>query len=202
MAKQKLPKLIAFSGHRGSGKDTAGLHLVNAYGYKTVSFAKELKNMVADQYEIDRDAMDDRFRKDAPLLNMPVIPTDKFTLAIHALLHDELKTGFWTPRALCILEGSIKRSVYGNYWVKRVLEKVMGDDNRYVITDMRYKSEADTLKMMIPDTKLVRINRPDNIITTQDPSERDLDSYKFDHYINNAATIGDLYNEASKILGG
>lgn len=206
MSKQKskmsTPKLVAISGHKGSGKDTLGLHLQQAYGYKHVSFAAALKDMVSETYEIDRDAMDDRNRKDAPLLNMPVIPTDRFTLYIHSLLQDELRTGFWTPRALCILEGSVKRSVYGNYWVKRVLEQVMSDDGKYVITDMRYKSEADTLKMFIPDAKLVRIDRPDNIITTQDPSERDLDLYKFDYTIRNASTIGDLYNTADELLSG
>lgn len=189
----QLPKLIAISGWKGAGKDTAAGHLVQEYGYRPISFAYELKNMVAQLYGIHRFWMDDRTKKDMPLLNMPVIATDSFSQAIHDMLPDELSSGYWTPRALCILEGSIKRAVYSNYWVKKVVEHVAADYNHnYVITDMRYCNEADTLKIMIPSLKTVRISRAGHSVTTQDPSERDLDNYQFDKVITNDGTISQL----------
>jgi hypothetical protein len=199
----ELPKLIAISGWKGSGKDTAGLHLMAEYKYRPISFAYELKNMVAKLYEVHRFWMDDRDKKDMPLLHMPAIPTDPFSETIHHMLRDELKSGYWTPRALCILEGSIKRSVYGNYWVKKVVEIILKDpDNNYVITDMRYANEADTLKLMIPSTLTVRVERPGHIITTQDPSERDLDSYRFDRVVRNEGTIPDFYRNIDLLIRG
>lgn len=192
----ELPKLIAISGWKGAGKDTIGSHLVHEYKYRPISFAYELKNMVSQLYGIHRFLMDDRTKKDMPLMHMPAIPTDAFSRAIHEMLHDELSSGYWTPRALCILEGSIKRSVYANFWVKKVVEIVLKDPlHNYVITDMRYANEADTLKLMIPSTMTIRVERAGHVITTQDPSERDLDNYKFDKIVQNDGTIPELYNK-------
>lgn len=197
----ELPKLIAISGWKGAGKDTAGLHLVHEYNYRPISFAYELKNIVAETYGIHRFAMDDRTKKDMPIISLPAIPTDPFSQAIHVMLKDELSSGYWTPRALCILEGSIKRSVYANYWVKKVVEHVLQDPyNNYVITDMRYVNEADTLKIMIPSIKTFRIERAGHEITTQDPSERNLDTYKFDYVVSNDSSIPDLYKKLDNIM--
>ena len=196
----EMPKLIAISGWKGAGKDTIGLHLMNEYGYRPISFAYELKNMVASNYGIERSWMDARDKKDMPIMSMPAIPTDAFSRAIHELLRDELSSGYWTPRALCILEGSIKRSVYANYWVKKVVEYMLNDSHNYVITDMRYCNEADVLKMLIPSTLTLRVERADHYITTQDPSERDLDNYKFDRTVHNNGTIPDLFRNIDSIM--
>lgn len=196
----EMPKLIAISGWKGAGKDTIGLHLMNEYGYRPISFAYELKNMVASIYGVERSWMDDRDKKDMPIMNMPAIPTDAFSRAIHELLKDELSSGYWTPRALCILEGSVKRSVHANYWVKKVVEYMLNDSHNYVITDMRYCNEADVLKMLIPSTLTLRVERADHYITTQDPSERDLDNYKFDRTVHNNGTIPDLFRNIDSIM--
>lgn len=196
-----LPKLIAISGWKGAGKDTVGSYLVHRYKYRPISFAYALKNMVSEMYQVHRFWMDDRNKKEMPLMHMPVIPTDPFSEAIHMMLKDELSSGYWTPRALCILEGSIKRSVHANYWVKKVVEEILKDEhNNYVITDMRYANEADVLKLMIPSTAAIRIERAGHSITTQDPSERNLDNYKFDAVISNEGTISDLENRIDQYM--
>lgn len=197
----EMPKLIAVSGWKGAGKDTIGLHLMNEYGYRPISFAYELKNMVASIYGVERSWMDDRDKKDMPIMNMPAIPTDAFSRAIHEILKDELSSGYWTPRALCILEGSVKRSVYANYWVRKVVEYMLQDSHKYVITDMRYCNEADVLKMLIPSTLTLRVERADHYITTQDSSERDLDNYKFDRTVHNNGTIPDLFRNIDILMG-
>lgn len=198
-----LPKLIALSGHKGCGKDTIGMFLMNNHGYRPISFAYELKNMVSKMYNIPREWMDDRDKKDMPLTNFPVIPTDRFALSIQHMLIDEIKSGFWTPRALLILEGSIKRSVYSNYWVKKVVNQITNDPtNNYVITDMRYCNEADTLKLMVPSSLAVRVERKNHVITTSDPSERDLDNYGFDVYLYNDGSLTDLEKFVNNFIEG
>lgn len=198
----EMPKLIAISGWKGAGKDTIGVHLMNEYGYRPISFAYELKNMVASLYGVERSWMDDRTKKDMPLMNMPAIPTDAFSRTIHEMLRDELSSGYWTPRALCILEGSIKRSVHANYWVKKVIDYMLNDSHNYVITDMRYSNEADVLKLFIPSTLTLRVERLNHSITTQDPSERDLDNYTFDRIVHNNTTIPDLFRSIDLIMEG
>ena len=190
-----MTRLIALSGYRGSGKDTSAEYMHKRYKFIPVSFAKKLKDMVASIYNISREDLDDTSRKEMPLMQYPAISTDSFTQAIHHKLTDELKSGYWTPRALCILEGSSKRAVHSNFWVRQVMSEVLENpQNRYVITDMRYKSEADTLKMLLPSVQFLRIERPSVVLTTQDPSERDLDDYPFSTRISNHGTHEDLGN--------
>lgn len=197
-----MRKLIAISGWRNSGKDTSADFLVSEYGYEKLSLAAVLKDLVAEQYNLPRWFMDDREKKEAPLTNYPVIPGDAFSTNIHRMLQSELSSGYWTPRALCILEGSIKRSVYSNYWVRYVLSK-MQSDKHYVISDLRYKTEADTFRMLLPENELllIRLNRFDNI-DTQDASERDLDDYPFDSYVQkNIQTLPELHQALRFIVG-
>lgn len=188
-----LNRVVAISGWRGSGKDLTGSHLSGAHDYVPISFAKKLKDLVADTYNVPRGYMDDQTKKEMPLMTMPVIGGDGFSSAIHTMLQAELAHGYWTPRALCILEGSIKRSVYSNFWVREVVSEILlNPEKKYVITDMRYRTEADTLKLLLPEVTTLRINRFENIYTN-DPSERDLDGYQFDHVVQNHGTREDLF---------
>lgn len=196
-----MSRLIAVSGHRGSGKNTTADWLTEKYKYIQVSFAAKLKDMVSALYQVPREDLDHPTRKEMPLVNLPVIPTDAFTEALHSRLQSELSSGYWTPRALCILEGSVKRSVYANYWVKQVLGEVIENPNsRYVITDLRYKSEVDVLNMLFPEVLLLRVERKGLVLTTQDPSERDLDDYPFETRILNHGTIQDLHGTVDLVL--
>lgn len=192
--------VVALSGWRGSGKDTAADLLVREYGFTKLSFAAKLKDMVARDYGIPRESLDDPAAKEAPLQQYPVIPGDAFAETLHTRLSSELRSGFWTPRALCILEGSGKRSVHSNYWVRSVASEILTDtgDRNFVISDLRYKSEADTLKLLLPDIVLARIERF-NSIETNDPSERDLDSYRFSYVLSNKGTIDDFHRQITAV---
>lgn len=195
-------KLVALSGWRGSGKDTVGDFLCREYGFQKISFAASLKDLVSELYDVPRHYMDDREFKEAPLSKYPVINTDAFTGTMQDLLKSELSSGFWTPRALCILEGSTKRSVYSNYWVSRAVRN-MSPAFDYVISDMRYKSEADTLTMLMGSNFQLskwRIERLDTV-DTLDASERDLDDYNgFTHRIDNRSTTNDLFERVDFII--
>lgn len=195
------PQLLALSGYKGSGKSTVADYLVSAYGYTQISFAAKLKDLVAETYRVPREHLDSPTMKEQPILSLPAIPSDPFTQAIHHMLRDELLSGYWTPRALCILEGSIKRSVNANFWIRDLLAEIQKNPNRsYVISDLRYKSEADIIKMQLPESLTLRIERHLSVATT-DPSERDLDDYKFDIRMSNKFTKReDLYRTIDMIF--
>lgn len=187
--------VIALSGWKGSGKDTAADYLVAAYGFRKVSLAARLKDLVAQQYGVPREDLDSPAKKEMPLVHLPVISSDRFSETIHLMLRDELSSGFWTPRALCILEGSSKRAVHSNYWVRSVVEQILNDSaTNYVIPDLRYVSEADIFKLLLPNIQLIRLERWNNIATS-DPSERDLDSYKFNYTLVNQGVKELLYDQ-------
>jgi len=225
-------KVIALSGFKQSGKDTSADYLVDTYNFEKFSFAETLKDMVAQQYDIPREWCDDNKYKEEPILKYPVDPKDDFSKAICKLLKNEFsyfetyKNAFgpdlnipkyWTPRSLCILEGSVKRSVNSGYWIKRIIDKIKQPWNEalawserdqlppvemnFVISDLRYRSEAEQLKQEFGDDLIIiRLDRFDNI-NSNDPSERDLDNYKFDYIIRNRGTKQELYSELDKIYG-
>lgn len=194
-----MRKVVGISGWKGSGKDTLADFLVQEYGFKKLSFARTLKDMVSREYDIPREWMDDPNQKETPLTQYPVIPSDPGTVAIQSRLSAEFRNGFWTPRAILIHEGTAKRAVHSNFWVRQVATVIAGTpDLDFVISDLRYKSEADTLKLLLPETHLVRIKRFDSV-DTQDPSERDLDTYRFDTTLTNRGSVEEFYNSAGNM---
>ena len=222
-----MKHLIAISGWKRSGKDTVGSILRNKIEATRLSFADALKVMVSVKYDIPMEMLHSQDLKETPLLNMPVTPKDSFSLAIIRMMSEEfrykdgMKCGidlklvndsfiqhftqyshklYWTPRALLILEGSIARSTNPNFWIDKAINGLSSDTN-YVITDVRYRNEIDSLKEKCKDHKVIsiRVNRFDTCDST-DPSERDLDNYKFDYVINNKSTLDDLESQINDIL--
>lgn len=211
-------KVIAISGWKRSGKDTVAEYLIKEHGFTRFGFADTLKDMVAEQYGIPRSHCDDPNFKEEPILTMPVQTKDKFGETIHNFMRGEFRPGdmsggdsplFWTPRALCILEGSVKRSARTDYWVKKVVdniykvdgEKVANNQEVYaVISDLRYRSELGQLREAFgSDLITVRINRFEDCPST-DPSERDLDNAEFDVVLSNTGTLEELYEKVNNQL--
>jgi hypothetical protein len=194
-------KLILLSGWAGSGKDSVADYL-RERGYGKLSFADALKAQVAQQYNIPLDWFYDRYLKETPLLQYPVVSTDGFSEHVNTFMASEHATcraqKYHTPRSLCILEGSVKRSVEPDYWVKKTFESLHRGSN-YVVADWRYRSEYEALKHLAPIT--IRINRFETTQST-DPSERDLDTFvAYDHIIKNDSTLENLFEKIRLVLG-
>jgi hypothetical protein len=164
--------------------------------------------MVAEQYDIPRNSLDDQNLKEAPLFQYPVAPQDAFSKMIADFLQKEFKADgngklYWTPRALAILEGSVKRSVNAAYWTSRALSQIKPGD-LVVISDLRYKSEASQIRgyanAIGQKSLLIRINRFDES-PSSDPSERDLDDYQqFDAVIENRGTLEEYLEKVSSLV--
>lgn len=207
------PVIIALSGWKRSGKDTVADYLVANFGAKRIGFADPLKNSVAAQFGIDRASIDNPELKEAPLLNMPVQAKDKFSKTVTDFMYGEFRDQngkrygegspesvmYWTRRALCILEGSSKRSADPDYWVKQAVAQA-SPGGLYVISDARYINEMESLRREVgANLVTVRINRFETS-PSEDPSERDLDNYAFDIVIKNTGTLEQLYDDAGTII--
>ena len=97
---------------------------------------------------------------------------------------------YWTPRALCILKGSVNRTVTSDYWIAMTIKRIEDSPNEcHVITDMRYRNELNQLREHFgKQLTSVRIDRFDSTDST-DPSENDLTGTKFDVTITNRGTL-------------
>lgn len=70
-----MNNLIILGGRKGSGKSTCGAILEKKLGYKQVSFASKLKDVVAQVYNLDRTKLEglteeDRKWRETPLINL------------------------------------------------------------------------------------------------------------------------------------
>jgi hypothetical protein len=115
---------------------------------------------------------------------------------------------YWTPRALCILKGSSNRAVTSQFWTEQTINLINNEIHKapslptgFVISDLRYRSEVEQLRQAFgKDLTTIRINRSINL--SSDPSEHDLNDYKFDYVIDNTGTIEDLKLNIQEILSG
>ena len=207
--------ILGLSGYKGSGKDSVASILVKQHGFQRVAFADVLKDLVADLYDVERSAMDDPERKEKPILSLPVNPKDGFGDKMFELQYGELRDAdgwapnplhdtqlYHTPRSLCILIGSVNRFVRSDYWVARALSQIKPGFN-YVISDMRYRSEASQIKEFSQGMEMaaqtVRIERFAGCNST-DPSEHDLDDHQFDQTLVNSGTLADLELKVQSLL--
>lgn len=239
-------KVIAISGWKRSGKDTAA-NLLISEGYERVAFADVLKDMVAQEYNIPREHCDDPNFKEAPILHLPVSPKDDFSLLIANFMFREFRSAggniamepyvdpsgafmgvmgrdaaqlYWTPRALCILKGSVNRAVTSTFWTERAISQIkyksvgaakitttanaavesIHKSNKFVISDLRYQSEIDQLKAAFGKNLVtVRVERFETSAST-DPSERNLDNAKFDVVLNNKGTLQEFEQKVKELL--
>ena len=198
-------EIIALSGWRGAGKDTVADHLVRKHGYIQLSFASVLKQEVSRIYDIPEKWCSHPEYKNRPLEQYPVRGVDAWGIEIQRMLNQELRSGYWTPRALCILEGSGRRTVDPNYWVNEVAKQINDMPiylTKFVISDLRFQSEVAGLHRLIEEKdklEVWRVNRQDDI-DTQTPSERDMDKYKFDVQLRNHGSLKELYKQIDVLM--
>ena len=208
--------VLGVSGWKKSGKDTLADFLINKEGYERVAFADVLKEITAETYGLDKNIFYNQSVKEAPIKSLPVNPKDEFTKTIANFMEKEFRTEdgkigcilsdrlYWTPRALLILEGSIKRAVNCDFWVQKTFNKIQEiqkNENKYrfVITDLRYKNEMESLVDIFGDRFVsCRVNRFETVDST-DPSERDLDEAEFDFTIGNRSSLDDFLEEVENL---
>jgi hypothetical protein len=194
-------RVVALSGKSGSGKDTAAEYLVEHYGYTRIALADILKEEVSRAHGIPLSLMHTREDKEAVLFHLPVDPRDLTSARIQGVFEESLQGNYWTPRALCLLEGATRRAVDPDYWVRKVLKEIeYHTDKIYVISDIRFISEVETLRRALgEELSLIRLERWTGSASS-DPSETELDNYVHTCTAYNGGTVDALYTELDNRL--
>jgi hypothetical protein len=222
--------IIGISGKIKSGKDTAAELLIKEFGFSRVAYADPLKENVARDFNIRLSDLHSQEGKEAPLRDMPVYCKDEFAVNFNKFMFREFRTLdgnrplhfeieddgrmitmqegkvkglYWNRRALCIAEGSTKRSANPDYWVEKAIQSAKDSGKQLVvISDLRYLNEVAATKMAIDNNTdkfvTVRINRFDKTEST-DPSECNLDNATFDYVIENKGTLEEFLNKVKQI---
>jgi len=184
--------ILGISGKRGVGKTTLANYLQSQHGFFHVSLARALKNMVKRDFGLSSSETDGHL-KEAPFLD---------TVAFKRQDGSPM-----TPRDLMMSYGQYFRSIDPNYWIKGLFEDAgVQDNDKVVISDVRFKNEADYIRRY--GGYLIRINRPSdlNIYKSEitDISETDLDDYnRWNYYLpeEDNITLENLYYFGARVVG-
>ena len=181
---KKQPYILGISGHAQAGKDTIADYLVKNYGYTKMSFAKYLKEMVNDLFDLN----DNIYKK------------------------DYLKKWGMTKRELLQIVGTKMREIHLNVWVYKLFgiigqELLFGSKRFFVISDVRYPNEIAAIKEK--DGSLIRVIRtgyksPLSLEEQSHPSETALDNIsdsEFDLVIKaKSNNIKKIYKEIDNFM--
>ncbi|KQP37581.1 hypothetical protein ASF44_14660 [Pseudorhodoferax sp. Leaf274] len=149
MSHHATPTIIALAGYAGAGKDSAADILVKHAGFHKIAFADALRGEVARGFNVSRDLLEDRSKKELPqaALALRYAPAEFLGSLLrteHGNLHlDEPRT----PRTILQLWGTeYRRSQHPEYWVRQMTAELrtraMWGLRRFVITDCRFANEA------------------------------------------------------------
>jgi len=175
--------IIGISGKIGSGKDTVA-HFIKQHdqSFQSKAFAYKLKKIVSLLAGCDFELTLTQEGKNVYI--------EQFGKTIGEMLQ-----GVGT--------GALRDNFDKNVWINGLFTDLK--NGNYVITDVRFKNEADALKAK--GAFLVRVNRPINPIAENSgrdlthASETDLDDYEgFDAIIDNKGTLDDLEYAVVKLL--
>lgn len=175
---QGLPRVIALCGLKRSGKDCVADAICREHGYEKIKIAGGLKEMLKvlfefsdDQLETDlKDNLDARWGV-TPRKIMQFMGTEVMQYEIQKILPG-IGRNFWINR---LVEGHIKRH----------------PQQRFVISDLRFKHEYDGLQDFTPF--LIRVERDSsNATQCTHPSETEHTSIPCDVVFKNNKGLKDI----------
>lgn len=178
-------RIVGFTGHARTGKDTSGSILVERHGYVRDSFAKILKDFA---YDVDPfvQLTDGTFVRYAELVDRVGVDVAKGHPDVRRYLQ---RTG---------TEGG-RKHIHTDVWVRPVIEKALACADPVVITDVRFPNEVDAVRSN--GGIVIRVNRPGYEAVNSHASDAGIAALEVDHDIDNDGTIEDLAVKVETILG-
>lgn len=102
-------------------------------------------------------------------------------------------------RFLQFLGTNLVREYNPYFWIDRVINRIdLSSDNRYVITDVRFDNEIETILNNLGIT--IQIKRNTGLIDVHSSENSLNDSKKWDYIIDNNSSFDDLYNKIDIIM--
>ena len=166
--------IIGLSGYARSGKDTVAKYLVENHGFVRVAFADTLRNILSELNPI---------LEDGHRLNEAV---KMYGWDITKSKYDEVR------RLLQVLGVAGRELIAEDVWIGAAL-KTPTNGAPVVISDVRFKNEADVIKKL--GGSIWRVVRPDTAPVNSHVSEVQMNYYSFDELIMNDKDIRHLENE-------
>lgn len=214
-----MTTIVGLTGKKGAGKDTFATALVEQYGFVRLAFADALYKEVCEAFNTEKSILSNRQTKETDLPELALKHCNNRSFVYIALEHlaepgeafnDAIERPR-SPRVIMQLWGTEfrRKTIKESYWRDKVTDAITwsAPGTRFVITDVRFKDEAHTVKQL--GGKVVRVLRPDLAMsaeastTAAHSSEVDMDDYIADQeFTNLEGQVGQLYEEAMVYVAG
>ncbi|MCX4547273.1 hypothetical protein [Streptomyces sp. NBC_01500] len=185
---------VAFIGKAQSGKDTAGMRLVQHWAFTRLAFADPLK---AAALELDPIIDSEPYECDGRLYTENTRLSD----LVRSVGWERAKEEYPEVRQTLQYMGQTVRELDPDFWVRVLMDKVRAADGwnmPVAVTDCRYRNEAEALRAA--GFTLVRIARPRGSAMTmreiraaKHASETELDDFLADKTLINDGSVFDLH---------
>lgn len=205
--------IFALTGLSGSGKDSAASVLVDACSFVRLAFADALYAEIAEAFNVERATLENREAKETPVPYLALRHCQHLGFigaAAVSAARPELETSRQamaefldqprSAREILQLWGTeYRRRQNPAYWTRIVVEKVAtlrrGGMHHFIITDVRFPNEAQSVRLM--GGKLWQVTRPGVAPVNPHASETDGAQFAPDCVI---ANDGDLQALRVKVL--
>lgn len=179
--------IIGLSGYAQSGKDEVAKTLVEEHGFIRIAFADKIRELL---YEMDPP--------------VPMIDGDRTVVVglrnlVEELGWDDAKQHPLVRAMLQNLGVGARTVFHENFWVIEAFKNFDTQDKNYVVTDVRFANEADTISRL--GGNVWRVIRPGVGAVNNHVSEHELDEFAFNTTITNNGTLEDLQTLIRKEMG-
>jgi dephospho-CoA kinase len=173
-------KIIGICGFKRSGKDTVANYISKNYDYVHKKISQPLKDIIHSLFgmncETDKETINEQWNITSRKA-MEFIGTEIFQYKIQELLPD----------------------IQRNFWIKSLLDN--NNDNKIVLSDLRFQHEIDYIKSRNIDLKIIKIIRFNNInMDVQHISEKEYVNFEPDYIIYNDGDLDKLYKNIDEFL--
>jgi hypothetical protein len=177
-------KVIAICGYKRSGKDSIANFLVATYGYTPLKIAEGLKSMIKtmfdftdDQLEVTKDIIDERWGI-TPRRAMQFFGTEIMQQEVQKLLPD----------------------VGRSFWMRKITNTLANasDNEKFVISDMRFYHEYEALKDFYP--YIIKVTNPNVKCVDTHCSETEFATIPHHIEVINDGTLEALYEKITHII--
>jgi len=176
--------IIGVTGKAGSGKDTVADYLVDKFEFTKLAMADPLKDGIKHMFLLDDETVYDRVKREEPLKDFPD----------------------WSTRKLMQYIGTelLREQFDYDIWIKLMMKRIrMSDNNRFVISDIRFPNELELIRKSGFDYLIFRVEREDKDVgETVGIANHASESYDlpYDHLIDNNGTLEQLYERVEHII--
>ena len=207
--------IIGICGFIGSGKDTIADYLVNSHGFRRESFANTLKDAVSAVFGWDRTLLEGRTKQ-----------AREWREQVDPWWAERLGMPHLTPRWVLQYWGTevCRKSFHDDIWIASLENKLRNSKDNVVISDCRFPNEIKAIKTA--GGIVIRVKRGPEPNWYQDAinanegkgnmswmlsserlkklgihaSETSWVGTKFDHVLENDASINDLFKSVETVL--